>query len=299
MRAISTRAVAWLLSGLVFGCGEGSADPGLSARLHVDDALFVPGAMPAANGGPAVASVNISHNDILPGLRAEQLQGTLGRRANAVLMELEGDPGYWIVNAQVPTVEAPELPSFGVGLAFSNFASETQVTLVLHAVGLDGRVGPARRVMLHPQKPEARVAVLVRLRWDTEADLDLHVVDPSGVELWAGDINSYLASGANALPSDSGTVSPAGVLDLDSNGSCLIDGRREENVFWTEAPRKGRYTVRVATASMCDESVAHWEVQAWVHGKSAGGARGWSVAEDTRAGAQRGDGTFAFSFRVP
>jgi hypothetical protein len=79
--------------------------------------------------------------------------------------------------------------------------------------------------------------VQVTVAWDTDADVDLHVVDPSGSEIyWA------------ARQSPSG-----GRLDLDSNPACVLDDVRNENITWPvgTAPQ-GTYTVRVDYWSSCD-----------------------------------------------
>ena len=72
--------------------------------------------------------------------------------------------------------------------------------------------------------------VQVSIAWDTATDVDLHVLEPGGCELYYGHKNC-----------DSG-----GWLDLDSNPACSIDNINHENVFWPagQAPL-GTYRVRV------------------------------------------------------
>lgn len=87
--------------------------------------------------------------------------------------------------------------------------------------------------------------VQVTVTWDTDADVDLHVVDPSGQEIyWA------------ARQSQSG-----GELDLDSNAACLVDGVRNENITWgVGAAPQGTYTVRVDYWSSCDAAETNYTV---------------------------------------
>jgi hypothetical protein len=292
--------ILWALApGLISACDGVSSDPGLSAQLRVLDAQFVPGKLPAAGKGPPIVSAHIPHNQILPGLRTERLSGTLDPAANAVLIGLLHDNGYWIVTAGVPTLDEPALPSFGAELSFSPHVNRDPLELCLLAVDRQGRVGPATTVTLHPDDLATSAELLVRLRWDSDADLDLHVVDPSGVEIWAGNINSYVAPPPGAPAADAGAWLSSGILDFDSNASCVIDGRREENVSWSGPPPSGRYTVRVATASLCSAASARYEVEAWLHGRSIARATGISLPSESRDGAQRGDGTLATQFRVP
>ena len=72
--------------------------------------------------------------------------------------------------------------------------------------------------------------VQVTLRWASSADIDLHVTEPDGTEIWYG---------------DKGPTSTGGQLDVDSNVGCEQEAS-VENVFWPvgQAP-SGTYTVEV------------------------------------------------------
>ena len=87
--------------------------------------------------------------------------------------------------------------------------------------------------------------VQVTLAWDSDSDVDLHVVDPSGQEVyWA---NRDVPSGGN--------------LDLDSNAGCSLDDVRNENIVWPvgQAPQ-GTYTVRVDYWSSCGVEATDYTV---------------------------------------
>lgn len=78
--------------------------------------------------------------------------------------------------------------------------------------------------------------IQVSASWNTDTDVDLHVIDPSGEEIYWSHPES--ASG--------------GALDLDSNAACT-PGPRLENVYWAEgAAPAGTYEVRLAYWSDCD-----------------------------------------------
>ncbi|MFO0556949.1 MAG: MopE-related protein [Polyangiales bacterium] len=79
--------------------------------------------------------------------------------------------------------------------------------------------------------------VQVTVAWQGTADIDLHVVDPAGEELYYGDRTS--ASG--------------GQLDRDANAACSQSPPTVENVFFSQAPR-GNYRARVHVYSMCQDS---------------------------------------------
>jgi hypothetical protein len=69
----------------------------------------------------------------------------------------------------------------------------------------------------------------ITLTWTSSADIDLHVTEPDGNEIYYG----------NRGPSANG-----GSLDVDSNVGCSPNGS-VENVFWSSPPPSGEYTIEV------------------------------------------------------
>jgi hypothetical protein len=94
--------------------------------------------------------------------------------------------------------------------------------------------------------------VQVSVAWNSAADVDLHVVDPAGEEIYYG-----------ARTSASG-----GELDLDSNAACGSDQPRNENTVWPagEAPT-GTYVVRLDYWDSCDAPQTDYVVTVWVKGQ--------------------------------
>ena len=86
--------------------------------------------------------------------------------------------------------------------------------------------------------------VQVSVSWSDSSDVDLHVIDPSGEEIYYG--NKSSASG--------------GTLDLDSNAACSRNSdntfKSNENVVWpTGGGATGTYTVRLDYWSGCGMTV--------------------------------------------
>jgi hypothetical protein len=78
--------------------------------------------------------------------------------------------------------------------------------------------------------------VQVTLLWDNGNDLDLHVVDPSGAEIYFSNPRS----------------STGGSLDHDDTAGCSTSGTHVENVFWpTGGAPPGRYRVVVKNYTSC------------------------------------------------
>lgn len=95
------------------------------------------------------------------------------------------------------------------------------------------------------------------LVWDTDADMDLHVIEPNGTRIW------YASRGPTAT---------GGRLDRDDNvcGSIENGPGGVENVFWPEdepAP-VGTYEVEVREYSLCDDpDPATWTLEIRVEGE--------------------------------
>jgi hypothetical protein len=138
------------------------------------------------------------------------------------------------------------------------------------------------------------------LRWDSATDLDLHVITPDGIEVWSRNINSYVPPAPGQPPDPPDAWMAGGILDFDSNASCVIDGREQENVVWTiDPPPAGRYVVRVDAFSLCGEPAARWVAEARIGGDVVETSSGMATFEDTRGAHDEGAGVLALEVEVP
>jgi hypothetical protein len=270
---------------LAIGCGGVPADAGLGAELQVAEAQFNAGPMPASAGGPAVVSFYLQSNAAYAGEIEDPASGALGPTATAALLGLSGDLGYWTLPAGLPSAAAPAYPTFSALLSFAESLPAGSYTLTAEAVDASGNAGdPNTATLTVAAAPEPSGALVVTLRWDSESDLDLHVVDPAGSEIFWGD------------PSPPGS---GGALDVDSNAQCVIDGRRREDVVFASGPPPGTYVVRVDTSSLCAASYAYWNVEAVLHGAVVARAEGESTETSTELSHGVGAGVQALTLHVP
>ena len=110
--------------------------------------------------------------------------------------------------------------------------------------------------------------VQVTLLWADGNDLDLHVIDPSGAEIYF----------TNA------TSPTGGTLDHDDTAGCGTTGTHVENVFWpTGKAPSGRYRVFVKNYSSCG-SPSRYSLRATAKGKVA-------ITSSGTVGAHEGDQT--------
>ena len=94
--------------------------------------------------------------------------------------------------------------------------------------------------------PPSTSALQVTATWDTGADVDLHVIEPSGVEIYW----------ANPGPTPSG-----GVLDGDSNQECRSSAAgSKEVVHWNAGGPNGTYIVRLDYYASCNAAATNYAV---------------------------------------
>jgi hypothetical protein len=292
--------VATIASLLALGCGSGAtADAGLDSKMRIEGAQFVRGSIPASTDGPAVAAILLRTNTVWPGDSNKPITGSLDPTATAVALAVNDDPGYWIVPAGPADFTTPTLPSFRATASFGASLLPGAYTFEARAVDASARFGPPTRQVLTalaapPSTNGVASDLVVTLAWDTESDLDLHLVDPAGDEIFHGD-----ATTLDTFTPGSTSSSSYGFLDVDSNAGCAIDGLRQESVIWVGPPASGHYQVRVDTASLCGQPIAHFSVRVSLKNVVIGEASGVGIDSDTSGPHDRGAGILALSFDVP
>ena len=195
-----------------------SADGSIVATLREGEA-------PAASSGaaPTVPATGTAVNG-----GSTQVGVTAGAEFTTVVVSMAGTAGYW--ELQLPA--GASASDVVVGIASQVGASTLRV---LYGVGSGGAMSQyaAQNIRVY------RVGngdVQVSVSWTGASDVDLHVYDPSGEEVYFG--NPAAVSG--------------GRLDLDSNAGCSIDNVNNENIVWPVggAPH-GQYRVVVDYWSDC------------------------------------------------
>jgi hypothetical protein len=290
---------------LVAGCSGANPSSGQTAFMRIQNAQFVAGSLDSTTDSalPVLHSVALQNNDLFPGVSGKSIGGTAGPGALAVLIGLKGDSGYWIVPVQDPDPANPGDFTFS---ATASFSPQTvtgdggSLTLIARATDKNGTIGPAWLTDMTMEASHPAGALVISLDWDTQADLDLHVVLPSDADAGVNEIWSRKPSGLplgtqNAMD-DAGIES--GYLDWDSNSQCVIDGRRRENVVFPTSAPIGNFRVRVDTFSLCSELTARWRVQVFSQGSDTPSltAYGQSTDVDTRFTHGLGAGVQALTF---
>jgi hypothetical protein len=288
---------------LVAGCSGVTSDPGLGAQLRVAGAQFYEGDLPRATSDVAVTGIDSLNNTIWPGQVNKAIGGRLGPRGIAAAIQLMGDSGFWVVPADAPDLNMPDQLTWSAKASFSDAIEAGSHDVLISAVDDNREFGPPNTLTLTVQSRELDLTgtkLAVSLRWDTESDLDLHLVLPDGTIVWSGNLNSYVPPPPGD-PTDPNAAAAGGILDVDSNAQCLIDGRREENIVWRgdlAMPPAGNYAVLVDTFSLCAATTAHWTVDVFEHADEASiaHAEGTVTDADTRGAHEASSGVRALTF---
>jgi hypothetical protein len=285
------RAVLLLCLAITAGCGESIPfRSGADQPIQVEGGQFFEGPLPTGTRGPAVTTVDSRNNLIVAGETGKKLTGLAEDGAYSIALRFSDiGSGYWVVPVGPPDPQTAGQLSW---TAICDIARETPPgnhTLEFSAADSAGRFGAknATPVLVQTLRPSGRV--VVSLTWDTNADLDLHLVAPDGKELDPKHPNS-----SNLL--DGGAAPPGnGLLDRDSNANCVIDGYREEDVVWQDAPAPGTYLARVDMFSACGAPIAHFVFSIWENDKEVLERNGEILAVDADGGGP-GSGMFVSQF---
>ncbi len=193
------------------------------------------GRVPAVSGGPRIDVT--ANTTVVNGGTSDVVVQTPGSLRSVIVAEAGSPRGYY----EVPTTGSTAT----VQLALAQEISVPSLNLTFAGRGESNAVGPYATYDFDVVTVGTG-DVQVTLSWNADSDVDLHVVDPNGEEIYYGDRLS----------------SSGGELDLDSNAGCRIDGVRNENITWPagRAPR-GTYTVRVNYWSSCGVQATNYTIR--------------------------------------
>lgn len=241
-RAPKLAALAVTLSLVLAGCDNptvirGAALETYLAGVNIEgvQGQLNSGPPPAAGAGPTV-NVPANAETITGGSTAFGLSASAPSRTVAVYVD--GVDGHYIVPLPSDITVGQGIVSLGGLPPVLNFE-------ILFAVaGANGVFGPYSPMSISAIRA-AGGDIQVSVTWDTPADVDLHVVEPGGAEIYYGAPSS--ASG--------------GVLDIDANAACATSDLTQENIGWqagTAPP--GSYIVRVDYWDACGATVTDYVV---------------------------------------
>jgi hypothetical protein len=255
-------------------------------RGELVDAQFLPGPLPGGEplqsgipegglpGSAYVTSAQLQGNAFRPGQAEVNLSGRATAGSYSVGVSFEGlGSGYWVIPVLGPDEAYAGEQLWSAELELSSKLPTGVQRLAFAALDGQGVSGPQHleRMCVVPRVPDelnacdptlAPPSLVLSLEWDRDVDLDLRVLTPEGKFVEA-------KHPTTALKVDGGVPDAAiqdpstGIIDTDSNRSCLIDGHRLENLVWREKPRAGRYAVWVNLFDACGQDSVRFTLSAY------------------------------------
>lgn len=219
--------------------------------FNVENGSYQDAAFPAeseSDQAPVINSLNGNASILEGGSNPLTIQTTSA--VNDVLIGVQGENGYYTL--PVENLKSLDNEILVILLFSQNFKADSFVIII--ALRDDQNLVSAYET-INVSRIEAGTGVLqVSCSWDQPNDVDLHLVEPSEVEIYYG-----------MDQSENG-----GLLDVDSNAGCSIDNINSENITYSEESivENGTYIVRVDLYSNCDvTSNTNYTVTAWYQGQ--------------------------------
>lgn len=248
-----------------FACTATDVNSGASEPIQVRDGTFFEGELPVDNSTDVPTILYISS----VGYLVTQGQANIGYKGLASteawsigLAFPEVGSGYWVVPVGGPDVTQDNNLLFSASVDFTRDVPYGLTALNFVAFDENGDPGPQYDATLcvipdfadnNYAECEPTLApqhTILSLSWDTDVDLDLVVVTPSG---------NVVRSSSPSTQGEEEDES-VGVLTRDSNSDCSIDSIRLESLVFEEEPPAGDYEVYASLFSACGEPSVHLDL---------------------------------------
>jgi hypothetical protein len=282
---------------------------GLEEPIRVHGGQFIPGEMPTqAAPTPAITNVTLTNPTVLYGEANKGFYGRASKEASSVGVRIEGmGTGFWIVPMGPVDNQFPGEQTWQTNSDFDPLAmarSPGPHTLRYVAMDASGNAGPASEVdvCFEQQIPDNGAlcdpsrtppAAVLTLTFDADADVDLVVVGPD---------HTTDPKHPTTIPPDAGAFDPtSGKLDRDSLGSCVKDGRRQEDLVWNTVPTGTTFDVYARLFDACGQGGASYQVTLYTFSgttpvATTHSAQGVFTSYDANGGATNGTYLFSFTF---
>lgn len=218
-----------------YSCKKDNKDSGnvISEKYFtIENATFVNNSFPEASSNAPVINSVLGNSTVLEG-GSNPITINTNATIKEVLIGVDGKSGYY-------KLDASHLKSTGnylLYLLFSQNFEQDNFGILVAIIDNLGNISESQTINV--SKITAGTGKLqVSCSWNKANDLDLHLVEPNGSEIyWETD-----------------TSANGGELDVDSNPICMIDNINNENITYSGNAKveKGNYVVRISLFSSCD-----------------------------------------------
>jgi hypothetical protein len=268
-------------------CDDGEpANAALGEPILVHGAQFISGSLPGSpptdvgptplgDGGPdagvarfaplTVTNVGFQSPLALPGAAGKSFSGRATSDTTAIGIALAGlGSGYWVLPIQATDPDFPGQSDFTFSADFN--VNDPPGRRQLLTVAIDGN-GNAGTQDGPPMCIESRIPdnlhecnklnkvprAVFTLQWDTNFDLDLHVIFPDGT-----DVNPKKPTPTPVTSNPPPNTIPA--IDRDSLRACVPDGLRQEDLVFQDAPQKGTYLLYADPFDACGQATVRFNM---------------------------------------
>lgn len=277
---IKTVGLAAAISISMWSCKKG--DP-IESIITIPNSVLRSGDIPASQGSNIPVINSVQHNtSFIPGggVPMQILATTQSGSITKVYVGLEGFAGYYEVSIAQASVFVNPIVAQSV--------THDELTFNLSVGDNNGNVSELYTFTVN-RIDVGTGRLQVSLTFDQNTDLDLYLVEPDGETIYYGNSSS----------------SNGGILDLDSNPACYIDGVNNENITYDDQAEieTGTYTVRVNNYSDCVNQQVNFSVVARYNGQliaTSGNSNPYngSFAAGTSVGGGEDAGQVIFTFNI-
>lgn len=223
--------IAGLFAFSLISCEKDKKSEGTDSYLQVTGANYIDKSMPSASGnGPQINDI-LGNSSVIEG-GSNPITIYSDDVVKKILVGVKGKNGYY----EYAVTNKSSASYYMISVVLSTEIPNGEFTIILAVIDNDGLVSdifdlPVEVVEVGTGKLQ------VSLSWDQLNDVDLHLYEPGGEEIYF--VNDSSENG--------------GVLDLDSNPICFLDAVNNENITYSENATlvAGEYIVTVDLYSNC------------------------------------------------
>lgn len=292
LRGISCATLAFAALTLA-SCSDDDKGPDSKPELEdkyftIENATYSESAMPEATTASTIDGLSINDQALSGGMNLITIVSQETYRK--FFVGVEGVEGHFVYTPAT-SADMSGYHSYTIPVMYSTNYNQ-DITMAISAETAEGKITEATKAQV--AFVESKTGALdIKLVFSNAKDIDLHLIMPSGREIYFGN------RGGDVTLAD-GSVITYG-LDHDSNAACNIDNLNNENIYIpAELIENGTYTVKVNMWSNCDASIpTSWSIVARYKGELLRNASGHNPASGVYPeGAGSGDHTEVMTFTI-
>ena len=230
--------------------------PNGSTLISISGANFQPGTIPAATSGESVGTIEMNTQALAGG--GSFVSVLSPNDYSCFYISIAGMNGYFVVQPDSKNYDPNTgLYTYRFNIGFPERIN-ANITVVICGV-LTGTGAVTQHTQTTVTFVESQTGALdIKLVFENEKDIDLHLYTPSGEHIYYANRGMYNDDDEQVYG-----------LDKDSNASCYIDGLNNENIFIpAEYLEAGQYTVKVNMYENCDRQIpTSWSVTVRYQGR--------------------------------